>query len=299
VYSGGGADFYQRPASQAGYYGPPGGAMVPAAALGAAYGAGRNESPERERSMSDSDSERRRRRRHRHKDSNRDDHGSRSRTRDLATAGLAAGAAGLAASEHEKRKQRRREERRERKRTLAHHDSGSTLTDFWAGQEAEQQRAYQDLEAGQGPYAPHSQRQSGGTPAGYPPDNYYPPTNSFPPPPNPGYGATPGYNSADYPPPPGPQPAGQIHPDYGYQSPQSFPPPPGGPYTPASADPYGPPGNVPRRGDENVSAQPLSNNTFGVPAVPEHRVEEGGWLVWLLILRISMQSNQATDVSFS
>ena len=115
VYSSGGVpDYYNRPASQAGYYGAPSNAVVPAIAP-EPYG-NRRESRSRDQRRNDSSSgsDSGRRRRHRRK---KDESRSRSRTRELATAGLAAGAAGLAASEHEKRKQRRKEEKRERRRT--------------------------------------------------------------------------------------------------------------------------------------------------------------------------------------
>lgn len=118
VYSGG-QDYYNRPASQTGFYGAPHDAMVPAVAAGAAYGAARNESRHRDRSVSSSGSDSRRRRRHRRRKSNRDDSRSRSRTRELATAGLAAAGAGLAASQYEKSKQQRKEEKRERRRTYS------------------------------------------------------------------------------------------------------------------------------------------------------------------------------------
>lgn len=139
-----------------------------------------------------------------------------------------------------------------------------------SGQEAEQQRAFEESQAGQQPYAPYNQPQPGA------PDPYYPPPNSAAPPANSGYITSPGYNPAEYPSPTVPQAPGQIHPDYGYQPQQAYPPPAGGPYPPAPVDPYGPPGNGVRRGDENVSAQPIFNNTFGAPTVPERRLEEGG-----------------------
>ena len=150
------------------------------------------------------------------------------------------------------------------------------MTDSGSGQEAEQQRAYEAAQAGQEPYAPYSPRQPGAPAAGYPQDPYNPVTNSVSPPPNLGYGAAPGYNPADYPPPAGPQPAAQIHPDYGFQPQQPYPPPAGGPYTPAQADPYAAPGGGVRRGDENVSAQPVFNDMSGALTVSEHHVEEGG-----------------------
>lgn len=114
VYSTGGVpDFYNRPASQAGFYGAPNEAMVPALTAGPTNNGSRNRDRRREISSSGSDSGRRRRHRR-----NKNESRSHSRTRDLATAGLAAGAAGIAASQHEKRKQRRKEEKRERRRTL-------------------------------------------------------------------------------------------------------------------------------------------------------------------------------------
>ena len=115
VYSTGGVpDYYNRPASQTGYY-VPSNDLVPAAAAAAAGAAVGSRSRDRRRDDSSSGSDSARRRRHRRKKS---ESRSRSRNRDLATAGLAAGAAGLAASQHEKRKQRRKEEKRERRRRL-------------------------------------------------------------------------------------------------------------------------------------------------------------------------------------
>ena len=117
VYNQGGVpDFYNRPASQQGYYNNTEDAMVPAAAAGAAYGAQAQrdmDRGQRQRSISsDSEDGRRRRRHRRHKSESR----SRSRSKGVATAALAAGAAGLAVSEHEKRKQRKREKKEERRR---------------------------------------------------------------------------------------------------------------------------------------------------------------------------------------
>ena len=131
IYGHDGApDYYNRPASQQGYYNNTEAAMVPAAAAGAgaAYGAPRDR--ERSRSISSgSDNDRRRRRRHRrHKNDSR----SRSRSRGLTAAALgagAAGAAGLAASEHEKRRQRK-EEKRERKREFVMISDFDTLETF-------------------------------------------------------------------------------------------------------------------------------------------------------------------------
>jgi len=111
-YNGTPQDYYNRPASQQGYYNNAQEAIVPAAVAGAAYGQQRER--ERNRSASDSGSDGgRRRRRHRRRKS---DSRSRSRSRGLATGAAAAGAAALAASEHEKRKQRRKDEKRERRR---------------------------------------------------------------------------------------------------------------------------------------------------------------------------------------
>ena len=115
IYSAGGVpDYYNRSANQAGYYGGPQDAMVPAAAAsGAAYGAARERSRDRRRSSSSDSSGSGRKRRHRRKKS-----GSRSqsRSRELATAAAAAGAAGLAASEYSKRKERKRAEKERRRR---------------------------------------------------------------------------------------------------------------------------------------------------------------------------------------
>lgn len=113
-------DYYNRPASQAGYYGQGrNDQIVPAAAAGAAYGAAqaqarersRSRSRDRRRGTSSSSSEGGRKRRHRRKKSGRSGSRSQSRSRDLATAGIAAGAAGLAASEYTKKKERKRAER--------------------------------------------------------------------------------------------------------------------------------------------------------------------------------------------
>lgn len=153
------------------------------------------------------------------------------------------------------------------------------LANFISGQEAEQERAYDDYPPQQ-PYAPLSPPPAGPPPAGYPQtqENYYPSSNSFPPPPNAGYSPAPGFNPTEYPAQPAAQqPGAQIHPDYGYPPQTGYTPPTGGPYTPPVADPYLPAGNRARRGDENVSAAPFVNNTTpGAPLVSEQRVEEGG-----------------------
>ncbi|KAI4172162.1 MAG: hypothetical protein LQ343_003722 [Gyalolechia ehrenbergii] len=264
VYSTGGVpDYYNRPASQAGYYHNQEGAVVPAAAAatGAAYGAER--SRERRRSTS-SDSDGGRRRRHRrHKSGSR----SRSRTRDVAAAGLGAAGAAAALTSHEKRKQRKKEEKRERRRYEAEHGPGS-----YDERDRDQHPAQQ-----QQPYSPMSPENLGDQGAGYPQQQeaYYPSTNSFPPPPVGGYAPSPGYDPAQYGQQPG-QAGQQIHPDYGYPAQPNPYVPPGaqGAYSPQPANPYAPPGGNARRADENVSAEPFLN-TAGVP-VDEHRaVEEG------------------------
>lgn len=123
VYSAGGHDYYNRPASQQGYYSPD--AMVPAAAAGAAYGAPRERERDRRRGSSSSGSDSRSKRRHRRKKS---ESPSRSRGRDVATAGLAAGAGAVAASEYEKRKQRKHEKRERRRKSTISTNPSSTLT---------------------------------------------------------------------------------------------------------------------------------------------------------------------------
>ncbi|KAL8805069.1 MAG: hypothetical protein Q9182_002159 [Xanthomendoza sp. 2 TL-2023] len=261
VYSTGGVpDFYNRPASQAGYRED---AMVPitAAATGAAYGAER--SRERRRgSSSSSGSDGGRRRRHRRKKSASR---SRSRTRDLAAAGLGAAGAAAALSQHEKRKQQRKQEKRERRRYEAEHGPGS-----YDERDRDQYPPPQ-------PYSPGGPEAPGAQPPGYPQQQeaYYPSTNQFPPPPAGGYAPSPGYDPTQY-----GQQAGQlnqqIHPDYGY-APQPNPyVPPGaqGNYSPPPANPYAPPGANARRADENVSAEPFFNSR-GVPIDEQRAVEEG------------------------
>lgn len=256
IYNNGAVpDYYNRPASQQGFY--PQDAMVPAAAAGAAYGHQHERERERERSRSGSGSDGgRRRRRHRRRKS---DSRSRSRSRGLATAGLAAGAAGLAASEHEKRKQRRKEEKRER-RSMFTTISKHIDTNITTGQQEAAQASYgqQDPYAQQ-PYSPNSP-----APAGYVADGQQQPY--FPPPP----GAPFSPPGANYPPEYQHQAAGapnaQIHPDYGY--------PPQGGYTPPVPNAYSPPSGAagyppqqprePRRADENVSAE-VFRNTPNIP----------------------------------
>ncbi|KAL9124360.1 MAG: hypothetical protein Q9217_006304 [Psora testacea] len=223
-------DYYNRPASQQGYYNNTEAAMVPAAAAGAgaAYGAPRER--ERSRSVSSgSDNDRRRRRRHRrHKSDSR----SRSRSKGLAAAALGAGVGGITASEYEKRKQRK-EEKRERKR-----------------REAAERESYRQDPYAQQPYSPPPGQ-------GYPPggDPY---ANQPFYPPNPGQPYSP---NAEYQPPPGAPAGAQIHPDYGYppQQPGGYVPPDPNAYPPPSgAAPYANPGQ--RRADENVSAEKSFRN---------------------------------------
>ncbi|KAL9137202.1 MAG: hypothetical protein Q9175_001596 [Cornicularia normoerica] len=243
VYNQGGVpDFYNRPASQQGYYNNTEDAMVPAAAAGAAYGAQAQrdmDKGQRQRSISsESDDARRRRRHRRHKSGSR----SRSRSRNATTAALAAGAAGLAASEHEKRKQRKREKKEERRR-----------------QELAERASY-----GQDPYAQQQYQPNSPPPAGFPIEGqqtpYYPPGQEYP-------GVT-------------PAPVGQLHPDYNYPPQTGYTPPVSDTYSPppgAAGYPQQP--REPRRADENVSAElfhnaanndvPLSSNNDALP-LPNH-----------------------------
>ncbi|KAL9602089.1 MAG: hypothetical protein Q9219_002085 [cf. Caloplaca sp. 3 TL-2023] len=280
VYSTGGVpDYYNRPASQAGYYNNQEDAMVPAAAAatGAAYGAER--SRERRRSIS-SDSDGGRRRRHRR---NKNESRSRSRTRDVAAAGLGAAGAAAALSQHEKRKQRKKEEKRERRRESHISHRAIRITNGNIGYEAEHgpgsydDRDREQYPPQQQPYSPIGPENAGAQGAGYPQQQeaYYPSTNNFPPPPVGGYAPSPGYDPAQYGQQPG-QSGQQIHPDYGYPAQPNPYVPPGAPgaYSPQPANPYAPPGGNARRADENVSAEPFLN-TAGVP-IDEHRVAEEG-----------------------
>ncbi|MCJ1316437.1 hypothetical protein MMC15_001758 [Xylographa vitiligo] len=274
VYSNGGIpDYYNRPASQAGYYQPgmdP--AMVPAAAAGA-YGATRvtevrervrDTSRDRERDRdgdrrreysSESDDGERRRRHRRRKSGDGGKSRSQSRTREFAAAGLAAGAAAIGATQYQKRKERKKAEEREREQHEADHPG------------------YEGGLYSPGPYSPMS---PGAPPPPltapeYHPDAYYPATNQFPPPPNVGYSPQPAYNPAEYAPP-----NAQAHPAYGYP-PQEGYTPPQGPYSPLPVDPYGqaPPAAGGRRGEENVSAEPHLNTTYTGPPPDARHVEEG------------------------
>ncbi|KAL8772162.1 MAG: hypothetical protein Q9209_002597 [Squamulea sp. 1 TL-2023] len=277
VYSTGGApDFYNRPASQAGYRED---AMVPAAAAttGAGYGAERSRERRRGGSSS-SGSDGGRRRRHRRKKSKSP---SRSRTRDLAAAGLGAAGAAAVVSHHEQRKQQRKQEKRERRRKLSADRLQHWNTNSVKGYEAEHgpgtydERDREQYPPQQQPYSP--EEGPGAQAAGYPQQQeaYYPSTNQFPPPPAGGYVPSPGYDPTQYAQQPG-QPGQQIHPDYGYAPQQNPYIPPGaqGPYSPSPANPYIPPGGNARRADENVSAEPFFN-TAGVP-VDEYRAAEEG-----------------------
>lgn len=241
VYNQGGApDFYNRPASQQGYYNNTEDAMVPAAAAGAAYGAQAQrdmDRGQRQRSVSSgSDGGRRRRRHRRHKSGSR----SRSRSKGATTAALAAGAAGLAASEHEKRKQRKREKKEERKRECGADGFNTQPANHALGQEAAEAASY-----GQDPYAQHQYQPNSPPPAGYPIEGqqtpYYPP---------------PGQEYPDV----TPAPVGQLHPDY-YSAPQpGYTPPVPNTYSPPpGAAGYPPQPREPRRADENVSAEMFHN----------------------------------------
>lgn len=281
-------DYYNRPASQAGYYGQaPGDQIVPAAAAGAAYGAAqaqaremsRSRSRDRRRGSSSSSSEGGRKRRHRRKKSGRSGSRSQSRSRDIATAGIAAGAAGLAASEYTKKKERKKAEKARKRKGPPHpYTVGSEANDS-LGYEAEHgqyddQNQYNSQPYPPGPYAPQTPPPPGAQAAAYQPpqEGYYPSTNAFPPPPNAGYSPSPNYNPADFPPPPN----AQIHPDYGY-APQGPYAPPQGPYSPQPADPNA--GARGRRPEENVSAEPpLNKHSYTATVTEHHTVEdaEGG-----------------------
>ena len=116
VYTAGGQDYYNRPASQQGYH--PADAVVPAAAAGAAYAAHRHGDRERRRGSSSSGSDTKSKRRHRRKKSESRSR-SRDRGKDLATAGLAAAGGAAAGAEYERRKQRKHEKRERRRKYAA------------------------------------------------------------------------------------------------------------------------------------------------------------------------------------
>ncbi|KAL8786658.1 MAG: hypothetical protein Q9195_008112 [Heterodermia aff. obscurata] len=261
VYSSGGQDYYNRPASQQGFYSPD--AVVPAAAAaGAAYGV-QNNREQRRRGSSSSGSDSKSKRRHRRKKSNSR---SRSRGRDIAAAGLAAGAGAVAATEYEKRKQRKHEKRERRRQ-----------------EELREQAAFDESyppQAQQQPFSPISPppNQQSAAETGFAPGTYYPNTNQFAPPPGQGFSPQPAAYPQEYPPPPGAQPhQAQLSPEYGYQQQTGYTPPvPGNPYDPPGADPYGQqqPGGRTRRADENVSAAPVSNtpSTAAKRYVPEEGI---------------------------
>ena len=273
VYTAGGNDYYNRPASQQGLYSPD--AMVPAAAAGAAaYGVQKDRERERRRGSSSSGSDSRSKRRHRRKKS---ESRSRDRGRDLASAGLAAGAGAVAASEYEKRKQRKHE-KRERRRKRSRFEVTLETNDSSGQEELREQAAFDES------YPPQAQQQfspigPAPTPqaapeAGYAPGTYYPP------PPGQGYSPQPAAYPQEYPPPPGAQPhQAQLSPEYNYPQPTGYTPPvTGNPYDPPGADPYGQqqPGGRTRRADENVSAAPVPNTPSN--AAKRYVPEEGGSL---------------------
>ena len=279
VYSAGGQDYYNRPASQQGYYPPD--AMVPAAAAGAALGAQKSRDRDRRRDTSSSGSDDRGKRRHRRRKS---DSRSRSRGQDLAAAGLAAGAGAVAASEYEKRKQRKQEkrERRERRRRSMRVFNSLQADSMLDQEELREQAAFDES------YPPQAQHQfspitSGpnaqpAPEAGFAPGNYYPNNNNFAPPPvNQNFSPQPATYPQEYPPPPGAQPQqAQFSPEYGYPQQTGYTPPvTGNPYDAPAAEPYGQqPGGRTRRADENVSAAPVSNTPS--TAARRYVPEEGG-----------------------
>ncbi|OJD11245.1 hypothetical protein AJ78_07949 [Emergomyces pasteurianus Ep9510] len=207
-------------------------------------------------SLSDRESGRRHHRSHKGR--------SKSRTRDFATAGLAAAGAGLAAREYTQRQERKRAEKDRRK----YADDDDYQDSF-------------DDSYDPAPYAPSP-----------PPNdlNYYGQGNQFPPPP----GTTPvppnvppgPYNPGDYPPPPGAPPP-QAQPSYPY------PPPP-----PPGMDPYAPRSS---RADENVSAVPTLNPTLSYKQ--RHTSSEGITTPPLRILppstHIENNDNQSHNYTFT
>jgi hypothetical protein len=262
VYSNGAhPDHYARPVSQAGQYQPEYAMPPPVAAYAPARvvesvtreRVERDRSPSRSRegehrrrdvSPDSEDGERRRRHHHRRRKSgDQTRERSQSHGRELAAAGLAAGAAALGATQYAKRKERKRAEKEREGESDVRAERNEDAHSH-AELEAEQQ-AYEDGQT----YSPASPSAPGLLPAGYPPEAYYAQTGTFPPPPNAAYSPQAAYNPAEYAAPNAP---GQ--PEYGY------PPQPGyapqqGAYSPLPVDPYAPPGRA-RRGDENVSAMP-------------------------------------------
>ena len=284
IYSNGGIpDYYNRPASQAGYYPPPVDPAMASAAAAGAYGATRvtevreretrDRSGERDRRRdysSESDDGERRRRHRRKKSGEGGRSRSQSRTRELATAGLAAAGAAIGATQYQKRKERKRAEKeKEQERGRMYHDCliQGDETHSFLEYEAEHS-GYDEGPYSPGPYSPLSPPVQNLPAPGHHPDAYYPATNNFPPPPNAQYSPQPAYNPADYAPP-----NQQTHPDYGYPPQQGYTPPQGV-YSPPPVDPYAQaPGR--RRGDENVSADPYLNTAYTGNLRDQHNVEEG------------------------
>ena len=282
---GGIPDYYNRPASQAGFYPPPmGPAMASVPVAVPPYGATRvTEVRERETGdrsggerdnhyrrdySSESDGGERRRRHRRRKSGDGSRSRSQSRTRELATAGLAAAGAALGATQYAKRKERKRAEK-ERERTDLEPKSRSTLANSYSEYEAENP-AYNESEGySPGPYSPLSPPVQNLPAPNYQPEAYYPNTNTFPPPPNAQYSPQAAYNPADYVPPPNQQ----TRPDYAYPQQQPYTPPQGV-YSPPAAHPYAPgAAGGGARGDENVSADPYLNTAH---TRDQHNVEDGG-----------------------
>lgn len=288
VYSNGGVpDYYNRPASQAGFYPPPmDPGMVPVAAAAIPYATrvtevreretgdrsgGERESHRRRDYSSESDDGERRRRHRRRKSGDGSRSRSQSRTRELATAGLAAAGAALGATQYAKRKERKRAEK-ERERTHLNSKEMTHKANSRLEYDAENP-AYNESEGySPGPYSPLSPPVQNLPAPNYQPEAFYPNTNTFPPPPNANaqYSPQPAYNPADYAPPPNTQP---IHPDYGYPQQQPYTPPQGV-YSPPPANPYAPGATRGAgRGDENVSADPYLNTAH---TRDQHNVEDGG-----------------------
>lgn len=130
---------------------------------------------------------------------------------------------------------------------------GPNLLTRVPGQEAAERASY-----GQDPYAQQQYQPGSPPPAAYPIEGQQPPY--YPPPPGQEYpGAT-------------PAPAGQIHPDYGYQPQTGYTPPVPDTYSPnPGVAGYPPQPREPRRADENVSAETFRNTASNdVPLNPNN-----------------------------
>ena len=252
IYSNGGVpDYYNRPVSQAGYY-PPEPVPTRVVETREVRSMSRDGDRRRDYSSDSDDGHRRHHRRRRSGDKPRSRSRSQSRTRELATAGLAAGAAAIGATQFAKRQERKRAElEKDRKSSVSCHQPGNT--NLLPGLDAEARDNERDYPQSSPSYASQYSPLSPGAPPhvieqGYPPESYYPNSNAFPPPP----GATFSPHNAAY------NPA-----DYANAPPQGYAPA-GGVYSPPPDPAYA--GR--RRGDENVSP--------GYAPDPLRNAEEGG-----------------------